>query len=476
MKQRIKLTESDIHNLVKESLKIMLTESQESKSQSEAIKLVMNKFGWDKERANQFVRVELRNDIPALRDKQLAKFTLGVTRMYIQGQLRDASTISKLNATLELLKAHLDEYDRNLQPLGNSNAHPLSAQELIAQFEQVMQNNLEAERQKINSMTFGESHYTIVPINTFEEAKKYYKYTYQQSPWCLTHMEGMFNSYTCNGMNQLYFCLRNGFETEEPIVGEGAPLDDYGLSMISVIVNEDGGLAYCTTRWNHSNGGNDKSMDVTQLSKVLNVNFFNVFKPNNKWKELLQSVQQRLANGENPHKIFNYVGYFHEGFTVVKLNNKMNFLKQDGGLLTDQWFDWAEDFHEGFAVVTLRGRGLNFIKRDGTLLTDQWFDVAYRFREGFAVVKLEGRGYNYLKPDGTYLTDQWFDEVYNFQEGFAVVKLEGRGDYLIDRNGVLYDMVTGEPVTFTNESRLNRIIQDITRNVLNEMYTYKKFR
>ena len=35
MKQRIKLTESDIHNLVKESLKIMLTESQESKSQSE---------------------------------------------------------------------------------------------------------------------------------------------------------------------------------------------------------------------------------------------------------------------------------------------------------------------------------------------------------------------------------------------------------------------------------------------------------
>ena len=474
MKRRIRLTESDIHNLVKESLKIMLTESQESKSQSEAIKLLMNKFGWDKERANQFVRMELRNDITALRDKQLAKFTLGVTRMYIQGQLRDASTISKLNATLELLKAHLDEYDRNLMPLGDPNAHPLSAQELIAQFEQVMQNNLDAERQKINSMEFGESHYTIVPINTFEEAQKYYKYTYQQSPWCLTHMEDMFNSYTCNGINQIYFCLRNGFETEEPIVGESAPLDDYGLSMISVIVNEDGALAYCTTRWNHSNGGNDKSMDVTQLSKVLNVNFFNVFKPNNKWKELLQSVQQRLANGEDPHKIFDDVSNFREGLAVVNLNNKWNYLKRDGGLLTDQWFDDAFDFHEGFGVVILNNK-MNFLKPDGTYLTDQWFDWIFDFHEGFTRVKLRGRGYNFLKPDGTYLTDQWFDVAFDFHEGFAVVKLRGRGDYLIDRNGVLYDSRTGEPVTFTNESRLNRMIRGITRNVLNEMYTYKKY-
>ena len=48
----------------------------------------------------------------------------------------------------------------------------------------------------------------------------------------------MYDSYTCNGINQIYFCLRNGFENVKPIVGKGCPLDEYGLSMISVIVNE----------------------------------------------------------------------------------------------------------------------------------------------------------------------------------------------------------------------------------------------
>jgi hypothetical protein len=58
----------------------------------------MTKLNWDKERANQFVRVDLRNDITSLRDKQIAKFTLGVTRMFVDGQLRDANTIANLNA------------------------------------------------------------------------------------------------------------------------------------------------------------------------------------------------------------------------------------------------------------------------------------------------------------------------------------------------------------------------------------------
>ena len=48
----------------------MLTESQESSSQKEAIRYVEQHLGWSHEKANNFVRVDLRNDITALRDKK----------------------------------------------------------------------------------------------------------------------------------------------------------------------------------------------------------------------------------------------------------------------------------------------------------------------------------------------------------------------------------------------------------------------
>ena len=90
----------------------MLTESQESSSQKEAIRYVEQHLGWSHEKANNFVRVDLRNDITSLRDKKIGKFTLGVTRMFCYGELRDARIISDLNATLKLLSAHLNGYSK----------------------------------------------------------------------------------------------------------------------------------------------------------------------------------------------------------------------------------------------------------------------------------------------------------------------------------------------------------------------------
>ena len=178
----------------------MLTESQESTSQKEAIRYVEQQLGWSHEKANNFVRVDLRNDITALRDKKIGKFTLGVTRMFCNRELSDASIISDLNSTLKLLSAHLDEYDRNL--------NGLSASELIQRFEQTRKGNLEAERSEIDAMEFdSNSNYNIVPINSFEEAQQYYQYTNPNSRWCLTHMRNMFDSYTGDGINQIYFCL-----------------------------------------------------------------------------------------------------------------------------------------------------------------------------------------------------------------------------------------------------------------------------
>ena len=416
-------------NIKSRSSFFAINESQESKSQSAAIKLVMNRFGWDHQKADKFVREDLRNDITSLRDKNIAKFTLGVTRMYCDGELKDTSIISNLNSTLKLLSAHLNEYDRNL--------NGLSADELISKFKRARQDNISKEKQEINRMKFGVSDYEIVKIDTFEDAKKYYKYTNPKSRWCLTHMEDMFYSYTYNGFNQIYFCLKHGFEDVKQIKGENAPLDEYGLSMLSIIVNEEGELAYCTTRWNHTNGGNDSAMDAVEISKVVNVNFYEVFKPNTKWKDMLYNAKQRLANGVSPDRIFDYVNDFREGYAKVELKGKSNFINTDGEFLSDTWFDNAWGFKDGYARVYLKGKS-NFINTDGEILSDTWFDGAWDFKSGCARVFLGGK-YNFINTDYEFLSDKWFDIVYDFKDDYAIVVLKDKYNFINTDGEILFD-------------------------------------
>ena len=418
-KQLNKLIKENIHNL-------LLFESQESDSQKLAKNLYQQSTGCSREDADNFVRNTLRNDITSLRDKKIAKFTLGVTRMFLDRQITNANIISDLNVTLKLLLPHINEYDKNL--------NNLSAQELINRFKQVRLNNLENEKNEINSMSFGESNYNIVRIDSYEQAQQYKQYTYPKQPWCLTYMENMFDSYTSNGINQIYFCLLNGFENIKPEVGANAPLDDYGLSMLCIIVNENGELAYCTSRWNHENGGNDSIMSPKQISEVVGVNFYTTFKPNGKWNEIITNAQQRLSNGENPKDIFDWVKSFSEGFAWVRLNDKWNFLNPDGKLISDQWFDWVGDFCNDFARVRLNSTW-NFLNTNGKLISEQWFDEIDNFKNGFARVELNDK-WNFINTDGKIISDQWFDDVWYFQDGFARVKFNGKYNYL-NTNGKL---------------------------------------
>ena len=369
-----------ISETIHKHLRNILTESQESKSIDAAKKLYMERTGCSREEADEFVRITLRNDLPILRNPNAAKFILGVTRMFLDRQITDQRTISQLNTTLEYVSsdAHINEYDRNL--------NGMSAQDLIQRFAKAVSDDFEKNKSDINSMNFeGKSQYNIVRIDSFEQAQQYGKYT----SWCVTHDEDMFNSYTHNGIGQFYFC-----ENEEAGECENCPLDNYGLSMIAVSVDENGRLNTCTCRWNHNNGGNDSIMDPKQISEVIGMNFYQTFKPNNKWKELLDNCMRRLANGEEPNDVFDYCGDFCEGFAAVKLNGKSNFINTHGELLWkgDKWFDGWGDFCEGFAKVKLN-RKWNFINTRGELLCNEWFDWCDDFDNGFAKVELNGRAF-----------------------------------------------------------------------------------
>ena len=129
---------------------------------------------------------------------------------------------------------------------------------------------------------------------------------------------------------------------------------------------------------------------------------------------------------------FDSVGEFTEGFAIVTLNSKRNFINTEGQILSKQWFDMAWSFNEGFAAVELNGKR-NFINTEGQLLPKQWFDCVKDFYEGFAEVKLNDK-YNFINTEGQLLSNQWFDDTVHFRMGFARVKLNGKWNF-INREG-----------------------------------------
>ena len=405
----------------------LLNEGVETKNISAAKHYIYNFLGSDDERKAMEIIGGIKHDIPNSRLAK-CKFMLGIVRMFLNRELNNATTIGDLDATLKLVSSdkHINEFDRNL--------NGISCNELIQMFSQEMDEILDAEKKEINSMEFTEpSDYDIVRIDSFEQASEYNKYT----PWCVTESEGAFDTYTNDGCRQFYFCLKHGFESVPERKGEGCPLDEYGLSMIAVLVSENGSLVHCTCRWNHSNGGNDSVMDAKQVSKVVGVNFYEVFKPNNKWKERLAVAMEKLAHGVNPKYVFDECHDAKEGLAVVQLSRKNNFITTDGKLLSDTWFDECYDFNEGFAAVKLNGKW-NFLTTDGKFLSDTWFDYCRNFKNGFAVVIINYK-HNFLTTDGKIFSDTWFDICGDFENGLACINVNYKWNFLTTDGKLLSD-------------------------------------
>ena len=325
----------------------VLKESQESKSISQAVQLILDRgVKHTKEEAEQFIRKDFREQIPVLRDKNAGKFILGAVRMWLDSQLRDATTISRLNSTLKFVAdpTHINEYDRNL--------NGLSAQELIDRFAPVRQAAQDKEREELNRQQYEEnSAYKIIPVNSFEEATKYGKY----NDWCLAQPNGknMYDSYTADGVNQLYVILRDGFERVPKQTGENTPYDDYGLSMMTVIVDPDGDMTQSTTRWNHQNGSSDSALTPKQVSEITGRNFYQTFKPNTKFKDAVAEAERKLKAGMSPEQAFEKAERLTDGFWKVWVGKKCNILDTQNRLLSQKWFDDCWDFFEGFAQVQL---------------------------------------------------------------------------------------------------------------------------
>ena len=424
--ERYLTNKSTLRCLIYESIYHALCESSQDKA---ALKYLKDRGITDYNEQMKYIG-SLKHDIPNLRlDK--GKFMVGALRMYFNGELSNYDNIESFSKVLNCISenGHASEYNFDL--------NGLSLRELYDKYEEEIRSESETDRERSSQVQRGNGNgYRIIPINSFEEAEQYGKYT----SWCVTHIKNQFNNYTSGG-KRFYFCLKDGFEQVQRN-DDGAPLNEYGLSMIAVLVDSDGELCQITTRYNHDYNGenNDGLRTVEQLEDVLDVNFYQVFKPYTR-EELhemgivtFDEVQELLDSGKKPSEVFDWCYDFHNGFTRVNLNDKYNYIDKNNKLLSNQWFDYCFNFSEGFASVQL-GKKWNFIDEHCELLSpDQWFDDCDSFSEGFAGVKL-GEKWNFISTNCEFLSkNQWFDFCESFNKGFGRVQLSEKWNY-IDKNG-----------------------------------------
>lgn len=192
---------------------------------------------------------------------------------------RECSDFNKILGIITSDENHIQEYDNNL--------NGKSLEELKELFGQEVKIVSDKRKEALSNKTYTKNdRYTIVPCEKWEDILPYGK---PLTTWCVAQRDGVdaYNSYTNNGLNKFYVCIRDDYKTVKKTVGPNAPLDDYGLSMIAVNVDMSGELNTCTVRWNHENGGSDNAMTVEQLSELLGVNFYETFKPRDAFDKLI---------------------------------------------------------------------------------------------------------------------------------------------------------------------------------------------
>lgn len=156
----------------------------------------------------------------------------------------------------------------------------MTLRDIRDRFGNTINGDIQAARDAVRNYTpaSAQGHYRIVHIPDFNTASAYRRYL-PVSPWCITTSQMMWDSYTLEGQNTVYFCLKDGFENIEPEPGENCPLDDYGTSMIAVIVDPDGDMCTATPRWNDANGSSDYLMTEMNVMDLIGRPFHEAFPP-----------------------------------------------------------------------------------------------------------------------------------------------------------------------------------------------------
>ena len=275
-----------------------------------------------------FLRINLYQQFGIGRNSNLTQFIPGISRIacddckfYSFSLSIDGGKIIELNRVLKLIDRK-PEYMLSGLSL-DSDFNGMSYYEFINLFKDKLEEYIRHTKQKLKSDEYKvvrTSDYEIIPIPDSvvnrgqmrvllptPEGRRILNNFGRYTDWCVCSnqfADEEFSQYLSNG-GKMYICSKNGFENIHRPEHTETPLDEYGLSLLCVIIGQDGLPTNVTTRYNHDFGGENHSemWEATHLQKLLNVNFFDVFKPRNK-KELkaLHLAENKIPSAQDQVK------------------------------------------------------------------------------------------------------------------------------------------------------------------------------
>ena len=405
------ITESQLRNIVKETVRRVLNEGKDANQLADAF--VKKNPNLNKEGLIKLLMADptaSQND----RGSFAGKYGVWIGNMYVNGSIKPGDTPE--------LKSVLFTYDKNkmqLPPLKDCK----SLSELIGwvkdlsdDFKAVRnQSKAKADLEKV----YEDDEWVVYVPHSHAAARRGGEGTH----WCTASEDPEYYDYY-SSRGPLYINIRKSdgakfqfhFESSQFMDADDEPVSLKELALSDGLINF--------------------YSKISPLFKLLLkydfidefVNGFAAVKLNGEWNYI-------NTKGQLLSKLwFDSITYFYSGFATVKLNDKYNIINTEGQLLSKQWFDRVCDFKAGFADVKLNGKW-NFINTEGQLLSKQWFEWVYSFNGGFAEVKLNNK-WNFINTEGQLLSQQWFDRVCDFKAGFADVKLNGKW-YNLDTEGNL---------------------------------------
>ena len=200
----------------------------------------LRSLGFSQDESEAFI-LELYEKVPNLKGA-LRKYVEGIVRWFTQGDLNPEldKDYSKVNLLLRVLQNSpaIDALDKNF--VSFLTGDECSYQEVL---DMVGMTEGFAEGEVLNA----DHLYDIVEIESHEDLEPYNKYI---AKWCVTSSEDVFDHYTQNGLYHFYICLRDDYKTVPAVPQENFPKDDYGLSIIAVIIDDEGHVMGTTSRWN----------------------------------------------------------------------------------------------------------------------------------------------------------------------------------------------------------------------------------
>lgn len=122
-------------------------------------------------------------------------------------------------------------------------------------------------------------------------------------------------------------------------------------------------------------------------------------------------IQKRKLNEEKERSLEDIESDIN--WEPVRVDGKMNLKnKETGEYLSPEWFNWCGYMDEGLSVVRNDMGKYNYLKIDGTLLLDDWYDDVEEFRDGKGKVVHDETGdgeynvfYNYVDRNGNFIGD-----------------------------------------------------------------------